>query len=98
LKKELADLRILITNAVDQFKSAIATLTTTTRSPQSNDMDTEVDTSTARTHHTTNSTDLAAVIQDLKYEIATIITETRALFEQQLFRAATNQHHSSSVT
>jgi len=98
IKKELADLRIMITNAVDQFKSAIATLTTTTQSRQSNDMDTKVETSTACNHTTTTSTDLAAVIQDLKYEIATIITEMRALFQQQLFRATNNKSHSSSVT
>jgi len=31
IKKELAELHIMLTNAVDQFKSAIATLTTTIR-------------------------------------------------------------------
>ena len=100
IKKELADLRIMITTAVDQFKQAIATVATnnTNKSHLSDNMDTEADTSQKHHHATQNTTDLTDVIQDLKYELATIITETRAVFEQQLFRAATITKHSSSVT
>ena len=87
----------MLTTAVEQFKTAIATLAT--NKPQRSDaMDTEVETSSKHHNTTKNTTDLADVIQDLKYELATIITETRAVFEQQLFRAATITNRPSSVT
>jgi len=100
IKKELTDLRTMITTAVEQFKTAIATLATsnTTKSQLSDVMDTEVDTSPKHHNKTKNTTDLADVIQDLKYELATIITKTQAVFEQQLFRAANIKNHPSSVT
>ncbi len=98
IKTELTELRTMITNAVEQFKTAIATLATTTQSPLSSAMDTEVDTLMQFNNTTQNTTDLAEVIQDLKYEIVTIITETQAMFEQQLFHALTNKSYPSSVT
>jgi len=100
IKQELTELRTMITMAVEQFKTAIATLatTTTTQSQLSNAMDTEVNTSMKHHHKTTNTTDLAEVIQDLKYELATIITKMQAVFEQQLFHAATIKSHPSSIT
>ena len=97
IKKELTELRTMLTTAVEQFKTAIATLAT--NKPQRSDaMDTEVETSSKHHNTTKNTTDLADVIQDLKYELATIITETRAVFEQQLFRAATITNRPSPVT
>ena len=100
IKQELTALRTMITTAVEQFKAAIATLATATptQSPMSTAMDTEVDTSTMHHHNTKTNTDLADVIQDLKYEIATIITETQAMFQQQLFCAGHQPNHPSSVT
>jgi len=100
IKQELAALRTMITTAVEQFKTALATLATPnpTQSQSSSAMDTEVDTAMNRHHTTQNNADLVEVIQDLKYELATIITEMRAVFEQQLFRASTINHLPSSVT
>ncbi len=100
IKQELAALQTMITTAVEQFKTALATLATTNtaQSQLSSAMDTEVDTAMHHHHTTQNNADLVEVIQDLKYELATIITETRAVFEQQLFRASTINHHPSSVT
>jgi len=100
IKQELAELRTMITTAADQFKQAIAALATnaTNQSQSSHAMDTEVETSQPTHHKTKNTTDLADVIQDLKYELAQIIIETRAVFEQQLFRAANIKNHPSSVT
>jgi len=100
IKKELTELRTMITDAVEQFKTAIAALATKTitQPQESNEMDTEVNTSMQSNAKTQNTTDLVEVIQDLKYELATIITETRAMFEQQLFRASTIKSHPPSVT
>jgi len=98
IKQELAALRTMITTAVDQFKSAIATLATPSKptSQSSSAMDTDDDDTKMKRHHKTNEkTELSDAIQDLKYELATIITETRAMFEQQLFRASTMKHPSS---
>jgi len=99
IKQELTKLRTMMTTAVDQL-TAIATLATkaTNQSQSSNAMDTEVETSQPNHHKTKNTTDLADVIQDLKYELAQIIIETRAVFEQQLLRAANIKNHPSSVT
>jgi len=100
IKTELTALKAMITEAVEQFKTTIATLATTTRSFSSN-MDTDatgVDESIE--HHTKTQTQLefADLIQDLKLEIATIVTESRALFKQQLLLTPTNRCHSSPVT
>jgi len=100
IKTELTALKAMITEAVEQFKTTIATLATTPRSFSSN-MDTDatgVDESIE--HHTKTQTQLefADLIQDLKLEIATIVTESRALFKQQLLLTPTNRCHSSPVT
>jgi len=100
IKQELAALQTMITMAVDQFKSAIATLATPTKpvSQSSSAMETDEDDTKMKRHPKTNAnTDLTDAIQDLKYELATIITEMRAMFEQQLSCAST-MTHSSSVT
>jgi len=90
----------MITTAGEQFKTAIATLATktTTQSQPSNAMDTEVNNSMNCHHAPQNNADLVDVIQDLKYELATIITKMRAVFEQQLFCALTINHRPSSIT
>ncbi len=79
----------MISDAVTQFKSAIASITEL-RS-KSSAMDTEVEDPQAQHHNNSTSNDLGAIIQDLKYEIGTIITETRAMFEQQLLLASHNK-------
>jgi len=83
IKTEIAALKTMITEAVEQFKTAIASFATTTRS-QSSDMDTAADDSKNNTNNNQNPIDLAAIIQDLKQEIATVVTETKTLFQQQL--------------
>jgi len=100
IKKELNELRTMITDAVEQFKTAMAALATKTTSKpkESNEMDTEDNPSSHSNAKNQHTTDLSDVIQDLKYELATIITETRAVFEQQLFRASTINSHPQSVT
>jgi len=98
INQELAALQTMITTAVDQFKSAIATLATPNKptSQSSSAMDTDDNDTKMKCHHKTNNkTDLTDAIQDLKYELATIIIEMRALFEQQLFCASTMTHPSS---
>jgi len=97
IKMEINALKAMIT-AVEQFKTAIATFNANPRSQSSNDMDTDVDNSTEHHHHHQPQLDLAAFIQDLKYEIATIVTESRALFKQQLLLMPHNRNHSSPVT
>jgi len=68
IKSEINALKALITTAVEQFKTAVASFATP-RSPPSTAMDTEVEESPE--HHNQNQTqiDLVAVIQDLKNEI-----------------------------
>jgi len=98
LKTEINALKTLITSAVEQFKTAIASFPVATQSPPSSAMDTDVEESME--HHTKTQTQLefADLIQDLKLEIATIVTESRALFKQQLLLTPTNRCHSSPVT
>jgi len=77
----------------------------TQQQKQSNAMDTDRETSTSGdadltepTNHNQHTLDLAALVQDLKYDIATIVMETRALFKQQVLLAQNNKSPSSSVT
>jgi len=76
IKKEINELKTIIANAMEQFKTAIATFAATTWSPQSSNMDTDVKALLDHNNNTQTPIDLAALIQDLKYEITTIITET----------------------
>jgi len=61
-------------------------------------MDTDANDSKTTKNNNQNATDLEATIQDLKHEIATIITEMRTLFQQQLLLMTHNKCLSSSVT
>jgi len=97
IKTEITALKALITDALEQFKTAIASLATTNNS-QSTNMETDHPESKPHHNHNQNPIDLAAIIQDLKYEIATIITETRAMFEQQLLLATHHKRPPSAVT
>jgi len=76
IKTEMHALKAMITTAVEQFKTAIASFNTTPWSPPSNAMDTKVKASTKHHHQHQPTIDLAAFIQDLKYEIATIINKS----------------------
>ncbi len=98
IKMEINALKAMITTAIEQFKTAIASFKATPQSLPSNTMDTEVRASTEQHHQHQPPIDLAAFIQDLKYEVATIITELRALFKQQLLLTSHNNCPPSSVT
>jgi len=97
IKMEINALRTMIKDAVEQFKTALATFTTTNWSTSS-DMDTDANDSKTTKNNNQNATDLAATIQDLKHEIATIITEMRTLFQQQMLLMTHNKCLSSPVT
>jgi len=73
LKQELQSLRTLITTAVTQLKTEIASLNVT---PASNDMETDID------HPTDHTPAIPELIAELKHDIATIALEMRAKFNQ----------------
>jgi len=86
IKKEISELKALITTVVEQFTTAIASLPAPSSSPpSSNDMDTTVDTPTASQNPTPNPSDLTAVINELKHELAAFVTETRAMLQPRQF-------------
>jgi len=74
LKTDLNSLRNLITTAVEQLKTEIASLHAT---PTSSTMETEID------HSTTTTPEISDLIADLKRDIATIALEMREKFKQQ---------------
>jgi len=84
IKKEISDLKALITTAMEQFRAAIKSLSAPPQSSKSNMMDTEVDQSTA-THNppTLNSPNLSAIITELKHGLAAFVHETRELLQQE---------------
>jgi len=105
LKTEIAQLKSTILTAVQQIVQAVESLHATQQQKQSNAMDTDRETSTSGdadltepTNHNQHTLDLAALVQDLKYDIATIVMEMRALFKEQVLLAKNNQSPSSSVT
>ncbi len=84
IKKELSDLKALITTVVEQFTTAIAALpATSSSSPSAHDMDTTNDQSTAPHPPSPDSPDLLAIINELKRELAAFATETKALLQQE---------------
>jgi len=105
LKNEIAQLKTTIMTAVQEIAQAVASLHATHRQPQSNAMDDETKTSMSdgngSNKHNNNkqlTINLAALVQDLKFDIATIITKTRALFKQQVLFVQNNNSLASSVT
>jgi len=82
ISSEIAELKMMLTSAVEQFKTEIASLTATPRSLL-NAMDTEIEEATAQHHPTPHSPDLAAIVNELKHELAAFVTETRTLLQQQ---------------
>ncbi len=83
IKSEIAELKNMLTTAVEQFKTEIASLTATPQSLPPNAMETESAASTGQHHPTPTSSDLAAIVNDLKHELAAFVTETRTLLQQQ---------------
>jgi len=96
IRMEINALKTMISDAVAQFKTTIASITAP-RS-QSSDMDTDAEDPQEHNNNNQKPNDLEALIQDIKYKIATIITETRALFEQQLLLVSHNKCPSPNVT
>jgi len=81
IKSEIAELKTMLTTAVEQFKTEIASLTATPRSIPPNAMDTETAESTVQHHPTPTLSDLAAIVNELKHELAAFVTETRTLLQ-----------------
>jgi len=95
IKMEINALKTMIADAVAQFKTAIASLT----APHlSSDMDTDAANHPAHHNNNTQPNDLGDIIQDLKYKLANIIKETRAMFSQQLLLMSTNHRPPPAVT
>jgi len=92
IKQELATLRSLITSAVEQMKSATDSLTSShPTSTRVMDIATDMPKDTNHPHHPNNlPTELNDLVTNLKYEIATIVMEMRALFEKSKTSMMTN--------
>jgi len=97
LKTKIFELRTLITSAVDQFKSAIASLPTQ-RTSLPNDMETEPDYSKETKPSCHSVLDIQDLVTDLKHDIATFVIETKAMFHQQANQKLTNNPMNTSVT
>jgi len=96
LKTEISELRNLITSAVEQFKSALASIPQQqTSSP--NAMETEPDQSTER-NPSQSVRDVHDLVTDLKHDIATFVIETKAMFQQQANLKLTNYPKKPSLT
>jgi len=93
LKTELQSLCMLIMTAVVQLKTEIASLHAT---HTSSDMETEAENSPTATnpHPTTN--ELSNLIAELRHDIATIVLESRAMFQKQaILKTPLNPKHAS---
>jgi len=82
LKTEIDSLKTTIATAVEQITAAIKSLIDTPCT-QSNAMDTEVETVATANNINQIQPDIPSLIQNLKQELATIVIETRAMFQQQ---------------
>jgi len=87
LKQEIADLRSIVTAAVEQIKSAIASNPTPCTST-SNDMDTATDMATNNPRQSV--LEIQDCVNDLKHDIAAFVIETKAFFQQQINQKMTN--------
>jgi len=98
LKTEINSLRTLITTAVEQFKTAIATMDkkkhekVPPHAPESNAMETDGE------HHMEPTPDILELIAELKHDIATIAIEMRAKFHQTEILLSTTQPQGTAVT
>jgi len=87
LKQEIADLRSIVTSAVEQIKSVVASLPKP-RTPTSNDMETE--TEVVITNPRQSVLEIQDCVNDLKHDIATFVIETKVMFQQQANLQLTN--------
>jgi len=98
-------LKTTIKTTMEQILHAVASLSHTHSQPSPNAMEMEAETSTRedkdglKEHDNKKqfTIDIADLVQDLKYEIATIVTESQALFKQQLLLTSTNNPNSPPV-
>jgi len=97
LKTEISELQTIITSAVAQFKSAIASLPMQCTS-HSNNMETEHDHSTETNTPSQSIHDIQDLVTDLKHDIATFVIEMKAMFQQQANLKLTNYPMNASVT
>jgi len=81
IKKELSDLKTLLTNVVAQFKTAIESHLAP-RPVTTNEMDTE-EPPTAPCNPTPTPPDLSVFITDLKHELTAFITETKTMLQRE---------------
>jgi len=88
IKMEINALKLMIADAVAQFKTAIASVIAPQPSPSDKD---KMAHHQKKTNPNQTPIELGEFIHDLKYELATIITETRAMFQQQLLLMTNNQ-------
>jgi len=89
LKTVLNDLCSVIMSAVKQIKSAVASITTPcTSSPSDMEMDAAKPLETHNSQQQSN--DIHAIVNNLKKEIATIVSKTRPTFQQQATIKMTN--------
>jgi len=98
IKTELTMLKTIIATAMEQMKSAIASLTVPPQPSKSSNMDTDDGQSTASNHSNPNTHNLSALIKELKNEITTFVHKTRALFQPQAKLMQTVNPQSSFVT
>ncbi len=89
LKTEIADLRTIITSAVAQMKSAVASLPLQSTNT-SNDMETEHDQEPYNPRQSV--LEIQDCVNDLKHDIATFVIETKVLFHQQQTQPKLNNH------
>ncbi len=96
LKAEISSLRTIITEAVAQLKSAVASLPIPSRESEATLMSTAMETDG---NHTTETTmDITDLIADLKHDIATVVLEMRAKFQQQATLLPTTKQKGTPVT
>jgi len=81
IKAEISELKTILATLMEQFKTAIASLTAPPNTT-SNEMETENSQPTAPNTPTPTPPDLSALILDLKNEIADFARDTKALLQQ----------------
>jgi len=95
IRVELKSLRTVINDAVEQIQQAIASIYTPSAN-NSSPMETDaksMDCLTATNHHPTTAK-LSDIMAELRHDIATIVLESRELFQQQaILKTPPNQKH-----
>jgi len=96
LKNEIESLKAVIATAVEQFQSAIKSLTAHPP-PASSVMDTDDETTMDTTNQNHIDIDIPTMIHDLKHKIATFVIETCALLNHCSSPTIQNNHLSSKT-